>query len=82
MGWEAFIIIGSTILPKREGSLGVRNFEASAKASHMKRLHYTCSNSDSIPISWIRDRYIQGRDFTTLVASPNKDSSMLNYPYA
>lgn len=24
------------------------------------------------------DRYIQGRDFTTVVASPNKDSSMWN----
>lgn len=45
-------------LPKKEGVLGLRIFLASARALHMKRLHYLWTNSDSILPAWIRDSYI------------------------
>lgn len=63
-------------LPRKDGGLGVRNFEVSARAIQMKRLHYFLTNPNSILPAWIRDRYIQRKPFLDLVSSPSRDSPM------
>lgn len=73
--------MASTLFPffrwfSQKGGLGVKNFEDSVRAAHMKRLHKFWTDEESILSSWVVERYIKGKELDMLEGYPNKDSLM------